>query len=586
MRSLCVLALVLAACEIPMRVTDVRGKRHDLWGDGITVVAWTGATCPMAKLYAPRLHALAKEYKSRGVRFFLVNSNARDGDPPDLGFPAIRDTDARLARWARVTRTTEVLVFDARGSIRYRGAIDDQYGYTHRRREPANEYLRDALNALLDGKLPKVKRTDPLGCAIGLDWKRGGTGAVTFHEHIEPLVQKHCQDCHHEGGRAPFALEAYDDAHGMARMIREVATERRMPPWNADPRHGKWKNARVMRPDEIATIQRWVDAGAPRGDPAKAPKRREFRRGWELPDPDVILTTPRMDVPADGRVPYRYVRIKTAYPEDRWVRAAQFRTESAEVLHHVLTFIEEDPKQPVPEGRPWRPKFNPLDLLEGAPRKDWKLWIRRHRKYLPHMMIGQAGGMDGYFLAELPGDRPSVYPKGRARLLPAGATLVFQLHYTPTGEATKSKTSLALWFAKSAPKEVLDIRAAATVVFAIPPGKADYVVEATYVLQRDATLLSLRPHMHLRGKAFTYWAEYPGGKRETLLHVPEYNFDWQFEYVLAEPKELPKGTRLRARGVYDNSAANPNNPDPTQTVYFGLQSEEEMFIGYCELIWR
>jgi hypothetical protein len=269
------------------------------------------------------------------------------------------------------------------------------------------------------------------------------------------------------------------------------------------------------------------------------------------------------------------------------VRAAQFRSDEPALVHHVLTFASAPAANAEQLAtRPWTPPFVVFDLLEGAPRRDWNLWIRRNRKLLKHLRNDQAGGLNGYFLAALPGDTATVYPEGRARLLPAGARVVFQIHYTPDGRARTSRTRLGLWFSEGPPIEPVDVRAASTVVFAIPPGDDAYRVEASFEFPREAKLISLRPHMHYRGRSFRYVAEFPDGREETLLHVPRFDFDWQLEYVLAEPRVLPAGTVLRASGTYDNSVANPYNPDPTETVYFGLESEKEMFIGYFEAIWK
>ena len=163
---------------------------------------------------------------------------------------------------------------------------------------------------------------------------------------------------------------------------------------------------------------------------------------------------------------------------------------------------------------------------------------------------------------------------------------MFQLHYQPNGESAKSSSQLRLWFTDARPREVADTRAVATVVFKIPPRTKAHEVRASYNLQRDALLLALQPHMHFRGKSFRYVAELPTGEREILLNVPRFDFDWQHRYELAEPKWFPRGTVLHAIGIYDNSPGNPDNPDPDQNVWFGLQSEEEMFIGFFEAIWN
>jgi hypothetical protein len=279
--------------------------------------------------------------------------------------------------------------------------------------------------------------------------------------------------------------------------------------------------------------------------------------------------------------------VKNDCREDRWVEAADVCSTAPEVVHHVLVLLEGDDAAPAGAARPYRPPFNPFSLLQGADPSEYPAWIRRYRRQIRRdLPVGGGGGLNGYFLATAAGARGLDYPPGRAKLLPAGATLVFQIHYTPVGRAIAGEvTSVALRFAKAPPAEAVDTRSIATVVFEIPPGASEHRVEAGYTLPRGGKLLALQPHMHLRGKSFRFVARLPDGKEEVLLAVPRYDFDWQHRYVLSEPKALPAGTELRATGTFDNSAANPYNPDPSKTVGFGLQTDEEMMIGYFEITW-
>jgi hypothetical protein len=449
--------------------------------------------------------------------------------------------------------------------------------------------LRDAIEAVLAGKQPEPRETDALGCELALAGKSespAGGAAPTFHEQVEPILQRRCQDCHREGAAAPFALVSYEDARRRARMLREVVRERRMPPWGADRRTGKFLNDPSLTDAEIDMLSRWAEAGAPRGDPEKAPVRRRFQDGWELGEPDHVFETPPVDVPATGIVPYRYVRVTNDLKEDRWIEAAQVRSSAAEAVHHVLVFLEKVPPPAPGVERPWKPPFNPLALLQGAKPEEYPAWIERFKTYiLKDLRVGEAGGLNGYLVSSNAGGQPTVFPPGCARFLPVGATIVFQVHYTPVGKALASQTRLGVRFAREARSRALDCRGIATVAFAIPPGVASHEVQAAYTLPRSATLHSLRPHMHLRGKSFRYVLEPPEGEPETLLEVPLWDFDWQLDYLLAEPRKLEKGSRLRAIAVFDNSAANPYNPDPGKTVYFGLQSDEEMMIGYFDVVW-
>ena len=587
------------------RLVDVAGKEH-VFAPGAdsapVVLAWTAGDCPMAKVYAPRLRALAGEFTQRGVRFFLVDSSS-DATAEKLratagGVPVICDERGELARLAGARSTTEVIVLDREGVVAYRGAVDDQYGFrrgeglgagTFRKDAPTKQYLREAIEAVLGGKRPAVSATDPMGCL--LEWTPSSTTAAAadapvFHGDVEKVFREHCTDCHQRGGNAPFALVSYENARRRARMIGEVVEERRMPPWSASPAHGHFANDPSLSAADIAKVTRWVDAGMPAGDVAKALPPPPPREEWQIGKPDVIFETEPFEVAAEGKVPYRYIQIPTNLTEDRWVEATQILSTSPEVVHHVLIFIEKGSPPAPGVTRPWTPKFDPFSLLEGVPPEDSLKWIIRFAPFITKdMNVGRGGGLNGSFATTLAAGRGMVYPPGRAKLLPAGARVVLQIHYTPDGKKHESKTRLGLRFAKEPPTEPVDSRSLATVAFEIPPGAPNYQVTATKVLPRDATLLSLRPHMHLRGKSFRYIAEFPDGKEEILLDVPKWDFEWQVEYVLAEPRLLPKGTRLRAIATYDNSAANSANPDPSKSVIFGLQSHEEMMIGYYEVVW-
>ena len=606
MRQVCItLALLLIfplAAALPKSAKDIHGRLHTLTADKALVLAWTSAGCPMSKLYRPRLDRLARDFSDQGVLMLLVSSSSQDTlvDLRELArpltIPVIRDTESQLARALDVKRTTEVVVLDASGREQYRGGVDDQYGFREttpgnvgafRRPAPNREYLREALTAMIAGKPVATKTTRAYGCALHLS--RPGQSPfpvqITFHEHIEPLLQQNCQECHHKGGGGPFALETYQQAKGWAKMIGEVVTEKRMPPWNADPKIGHFHNARGLTEAEIRRVRQWVKNGAPRGNPDLAPPRLAWDTGLGLGKPDHVISLAPFNVPAEGRVPYRYVPVKLEFEENKWVRAAEFVSDTPEVVHHTLVFLNQPTwRRPRPE-EPWTPRFDPFAVLQGAKRGERGFWIRRNQKFIRDFMVGQGGGMNGYFLSGIVGDRPMVMPKGRAKMLPSKTSVVFQVHYQPNGKAVRSTSRLRLWFSDDKPQEVSDTRAAATVVFKIPPRAKAHEVRAIHRFQRDALLLTLQPHMHYRGSTFRYEAELPDGRREILLHVPRFDFDWQHRYELTEPKWFPRGTVLHAIGTYDNSTDNPNNPDPDQTVWFGLQSEEEMFIGYFEAIW-
>jgi mono/diheme cytochrome c family protein len=509
----------------------------------------------------------------------------------------ICDEHGTLAQLVGARSTTDAVLLNGDMRVVYRGAVDDQYGYrrqaglgagTYRKDSPAQQFLRDAVDAVLAGKPVTTAATDPMGCL--LEWAPSPEAAKdtpVFYGDVEKIFSAHCNSCHQNTGYAPFSLVKYEEARHHGRMVAEVVDERRMPPWSASPKYGHFSNDPSLTAAEIERIKQWVDAGTPAGAVANALPPPPPRPEWAIGKPDVIYETEPADVAAEGQMPYRYVRIPTHLTEDRWVEATQILSTSPQVVHHVLIFIESTGPAPAGSERPWTPRFEALSLLEGSRPEDALNWFKRMQRYISKdLRAGGGGGLNGSFATSLAAGGGMVYPPGRAKLLPAGATIVMQIHYTPDGTPHQSKTRLGIRFAKKPPTEPVDSRSLATVAFEIPPGDPAHVVTASKIMPRDATLLSLRPHMHLRGKSFRYVAEFPDGKQQILLDVPKWDFEWQVEYVLAKPILLPQGTRLRAIATYDNSEDNPANPDPTKDVYFGLQSTDEMMIGYFEVVWH
>ena len=248
-----------------------------------------------------------------------------------------------------------------------------------------------------------------------------------------------------------------------------------------------------------------------------------------------------IDIKATGRMPYVHTRVSTPFEEDRWVQAVEIQPTARAAVHHVLVFIQEAGR-----GR------NEID--EEA----------------------------GFFAAYVPGNTYQQYPRGLAKKLPAGANLIFQIHYTPNGTATLDQTRLGVVFADQPPQHVIRNTGISNHRIAIPPGAENHAETASLNVPSDVRVIALMPHMHLRGKAFRYEVTFPDGRRERLLEVPRYDFNWQLEYRLTEPLEIPRGSQIGITGWFDNSERNPANPDPTATVKWGPQTEDEMLLGYVE----
>ncbi|HVX63195.1 MAG TPA: redoxin domain-containing protein [Pirellulales bacterium] len=530
---------------------DFRGKVHTLdeaADKKLVVVVFLGCECPLATLYAPRLQELAQEFDSRGVAFFGINANSQDSltevgayvQAHKLTFPVLKDPGNVVADQMGAVRTPEAFVLDQDRIVRYWGRIDDQYLVGRQRPAATREDLKQALEELLAGNPVSMPEAQAVGCYIGRIPKRKPHGEATYSNQIARLLQQRCVECHRPGEIAPFPLTSYEEVVGWGETIREVIDQGRMPPWFASPEHGKFANDARLSDAERQLIYDWLDAGSPEGDPARLPKPRDFTVGWQIPEPDQVLYIREepYDVPAEGVVAYQYFMVDPGFTEDRWIKAAEARPDNRNVVHHIVAIF-------VPPGA----------KLRG----------------------GARGAMIGY----APGMPPNRFPEGAAMFVPAGSRILFQVHYTPNGSPQKDRSCIGLVYADpSEVKAKIGGGMAPNRLFEIPPGAGNYEVTSKHRFKEDVRLVNMTPHMHLRGKSFRYEAEYPDGRREILLDIPRYDFNWQLRYQLAEPKLLPKGTTLRCTAHFDNSADNVANPDPTKAVRWGDQTWEEMMIGY------
>ena len=374
--------------------------------------------------------------------------------------------------------------------------------------------------------------------------------AATFYQDVLPIFERQCLGCHRLEGIGPMRLDTWASARPWAKSIRDKVTARAMPPWLADPAHGHFANERRLTAAEIATITKWVDGGALPGTPRAS--HLPVSGSWDIGEPDQIIELPKaVNVPAKGQLEYQYIVLPGKFDHDTWVSAVEIRPGIASVVHHAVLYIREP-------GSTWgssKDKQGPTtsDILE----------------------------------VYTPGNTYDKFPDGMAKRIAAGADLLLQVHYTPDGDPHRDRTRIGLQFAKQPPTKAILTLQLNKVDFLIPAGDPNYVVRVSGTLPHDALLLSLFPHMHLRGKAFEYaitgTADGPPGQYETLLKVPRYDFHWQLNYKLAEPRLLKAGTRLEATAWYDNSANNMRNPDPKADVRYGEQSWEEMMVGFFDV---
>ncbi len=530
-----------------LKFTDIRSLPRTLDDFGTKkaiVLVFTNTTCPVAQRYLPTLQALEREYRGKEVQFVAVNAAEEDSliamatqaVKHDIEFPFVKDFDGSCARALGVKRTPEAVVLDGEKVLRYRGRIDDQFRLGGVRKEPTTRELKDAIDAILAGKKIATAETEVDGCPITFPKVRKPR-EVTYAEHVAPILQKQCWDCHKAGGSAPFALTSYKQAATRADAIAEVITDQRMPPWFATHDFGPFVNRRGLSDEERTIVIDWVRSGTPQGDLTKTPAPpAEQKNKWQIAEPDLVLNSIQFDLPAKGDIPYKYALLLHTFTEDTWIQAAEIISDNPRVLHHCnMGFAS------LTEG------FKEENFVTGA----------------------------------VPGGEPMNLDRGVGFCIPKGSVLGLQIHFIATGKPEKCTVSVGLRY----PREVVQKRLRNIQLtdrrFAIPPGAPAYKVSASRVLDTDIIGVGLFSHMHLRGKDMTFTAHLPDGKDDTLLIIPNYNFAWQIPYRW-EPgkKTLPKGTRLECVAHYDNSTFNPYNPDPKATVREGPQTHNEMMYGF------
>ena len=343
-----------------------------------------------------------------------------------------------------------------------------------------------------------------------------------------------------------------------ANMIAKVTSQARMPPWYADRRHGEFLGERGLDLTELEILRRWAADGAPRGEPADAPERPEFGDGWLIGEPDLVTrVTDPIEIAATGVIPYAYRVVDPGLEQDAWVSAVEFRPEDSAAAHHILAAA-------IP------PEVSDADALDKA---NWSQFF--------------AGG---YFAIYVPGARPHIYPSGMAKKLEAGTRFLLEFHFTATGEASSDRTRIGLRFAEGEVEHAVKTVGIFNTTFRIPPGVPNYLQTVSSKFGSRVKLLSLFPHLHLRGKSFRFElnraasATANRGRREILLNVPHYDTYWQDFYRLREPLLLEADDELTLIATFDNSASNRNNPDPTAEVTWGWQEWEEMLAGYVDYI--
>ena len=556
------------AYGLPVKAVGAVGARTlaDVLGRRATVLVFVGTECPISNRYAPAIADLGRAYAAQGVRVVLVYSNAHttaesaskhQAEYKLSDLPAVLDTDQTLADIVGATVTPQAFVLDAGRVVRYAGRIDNANADRGiARNAPATNDLRDALDATLAGNPVASANTRAVGCAIERrESAANNKNAPTYARDIAPLLNANCVSCHRDGEVGPMPLATYEDARRYAANIAAVTGAKQMPPWKPAPGCGPFEDERRLTDRQIATIKAWAGAGAPPGKKSDLPAAPSFPKGWTRGTPDLVLTVPTLwHVGASGADLYRCFVLPTGLTEDKQVVAIEYRAGNKSVVHHCLGYIDTSGQARLRDGKDGLPGYTSF----GGP--GFKTY-------------GELGGW-------APGNAPQFLPPGIARPLPKGSDVVVQIHYHPDGKPEDDQTKIGLYFARAPiTKKLRSIPIASRVD--IPAGEGAYHTSQTYPVPFDADIISVMPHMHWLGRNISLTATLPDGTKQTLVRVDDWDFNWQGTYTFKQAVHLPHGSKITLEATFDNSPANPRNPNsPPQRVHWGEKTTDEMCLGY------
>jgi len=428
----------------------------------------------------------------------------------------------------------------------------------------------------------------------------GGKKEVTFNKDVASILYKNCAECHKPNDIAPMSLISYKEVRPWARSIKEKVLTREMPPWSPDPKYGQFRNDHRLSDKDIATIVAWVDGGAKEGDATDLTPAPAFASGgWVLGKPDQVFSMKAEYTIQPGQPDtIQNFIIPTNFKEDKWVQFAEVLPGNKKIVHHVIAFIQTPAmlaKLRSAEGQRRMGEMSKVFYKDGtlikvkadAPVINDGCGDAGGGSAFQRPSASEGGDAFGLLLAGYaPGKGLDVWPEGTAKKVAAGSVIVFQIHYSAFRgafeHAEKDQTSIGLHFATQPPQHALNTIGIQNHYFKIPAGSTSHEVTACYTFDSEVKLMSYMPHMHLRGKDMKYDVIYPDGRKETLLWVPKFSFNWQTMYYLKQPVTLPKGTKMIITAHYDNSAKNKFNPDATKDIRWGDPTYEEMMIGWMD----
>ena len=522
---------------------DDQGKFHQLsyYGDYSAVaVLVSGLSSKADQEQLSAFAAVAKAHADEVV-FLVLNPNPSTDrgaartvlDDLQVDLPVLMDESQLVAKNLSAKAYGEVFV------------LNPQTATLMHRTNTAD--LTQVLMTMTDG-LTQASTQLASTTVTGEEIQYASVGSVSYNDDIVPILERNCVSCHHDGAIAPWSMSSHAMVMGWSPMMKEVVMTKRMPPGQIDPHVGMpIKDVAGLTIEEKQKLIQWIDQGSPRGEGPDLLTALEFDDPeFSLGEPDIVLDVTPQAIPATGVIDYRYVPVELNLDKDVWVSGIEFLPGDRQVLHHVITYLQ-----------------SPADKTEDDGRNN----------------DGTGLGIGGF----APGRQPDAFQDNSGRLIPAGSNLLLQMHYTTSGRETVDATRIGIFLHDEPPKYVMSGGVAGQRRFMIPPGAKEHRLRGEELIERDAYLYEMMPHMHFRGKYMSYAAQFPDGTSKTLLSVPKYDFNWQFKYELEEPLFLPAGTKLIAQGAMDNSDRNPGNPDPTRPVFFGLQTMHEMFFGFTTI---
>ncbi|MEX2132176.1 MAG: redoxin domain-containing protein [Pseudohongiellaceae bacterium] len=478
----------------------------------------------------------------------LATSAARD----EIEIPILVDDTQLVSEELGITRAAEIVVIDpGTKTVVYHGALNNRFSEGSSRRRANEHYLREVLESVVADREITLAALPSNGEPIAYTVRDTHASAgISYADDIVPIVERRCVSCHQDGGIAPFAMNSHQMLQGWSPMMRETLLTKRMPPAQIDPDFlHNFAEVNHITPAETQTLLHWIDAGAPNNSGAdplasmvhQAPEWELMERWGE---PDMIVKIPPQEIPATGVIDYRNLAIPLNNDQELWVKGVEFKPGDRQVLHHIIAFTYG------PDG------VNQFDVLN------------------------QGIGMGAY----APGNAPNTFPEDVGYPLRANGGLLLQMHYTTSGKETVDASEIGIYLHDEKPGRTVYGGSASDLNIAIPPHTGYWPMTASKVFPKDSYLTMLGPHMHYRGMEASFKLVYPDGSEEALLNVPNYQFNWQKTYDLAEPKFLPAGTRLVFDAAFDNSTMNPFNPDPAAEISFGEQTWQEMFFGFYQFI--